>query len=152
MKFGSIQHRSKLIFCSKISVLFHFWPSFTNFGAVSIILRCGNTQRNHIDNIITNNCKLISNIPGSGSNLEFNLVSQDSYLELFYTVKSTGMIRLWYSSDRPILYKEEWRFVTTGYVISLTVPSLSQFINFTSLSLLVRVSNDNRHTLCFNSN
>lgn len=61
---------------------YHFCSDITHFGAVSIIVRCGipYTQRNHNDNIITNSCKLICNIPGSGTNLEFHLVSQDVYL------------------------------------------------------------------------
>ena len=119
-KVCSIQHRSKLIFDSKISFLFKYYPFQGSFDHREMWY----TQRNHIDNIITNSCKLICNIPGSG--LEFHLVSQDIYL-----------MAKWFDFYclifRPILYKKRWRFATTSYVISLTVPSLSQFIIFTSL-------------------
>ena len=119
---------------------YHFCSNITQFKVVSIIVRCGiiplvyripYTQWNHIDNIITNSCKLIFNIPGSGIKLEFHLVSQDIYL----MVKWFGLYCLIF---RPILYKKRWRFATTSYVISLTVPSLSQFIIFTSLLRVIR--------------
>ena len=75
-KVCSIQHRSKLIFGSKISFLFGYYPFRGSFDHREMWY----TQRNHNDNIITNSCKLICNIPGSGTNLEFHLVSQDVYL------------------------------------------------------------------------
>ena len=127
-KVCSIQHRSKLIFGSKISFLFGYYPFRGSFDHREMWY----TQRNHIDNIITNSCKVICNIPGSGTNLEFHLVSQDVYL----LAKWFGF---YYLIIRPILYKNRWRFATTSYVISLTVPSLSQFIIFTSLSRVILV-------------
>ena len=95
-KVCSIQHRSKLIFGSKISFLFGYYPFRGSFDHREMWY----TQRNHIDNIITNSCKLICNIPGSGTNLEFHLVSQDIYL----IPKWFGFYCLIF---RPILYKDD---------------------------------------------